>query len=94
MSSLTRVTLTQGQWGEISGEMVSGEKYRLINGYPENVVVIAESASTPTSTTSGFPLSGLQSITWKYDGTKIWARPRVIDRAATLGVDIILVAES
>ena len=93
MSSLTRIVLTQGEWTDISGEMVSGEKYWIQNAYDQNVIEIAEDASTPT-TESIYPLQGFEGVTWKYVGTPVWARPRVIDRASTLGVDIQLIAES
>lgn len=94
MTISRRVVLAPSTWTRIDGEMVSGGKYRLINGYANNVLAIAESASTPTNTTNAYPLAGLKEVTWKYDGTPLWAIARVVDQEATLGVDIFDVSES
>lgn len=94
MASLTRVVLTPNTWSDISTEMVSGRKYRISNTYDQNVIAIAETSGTPSSTTSAITIGGLESVDWAYDGTAVYARPRAVDQIGTLGVDIVQITET
>jgi len=73
MSSLTQVSLAAREWTEISGDMVTSTRYEMTGfGGAENVR-FAESASSPTSTTSFKKAAIGEPVEYLYDGTAIYA---------------------
>jgi len=73
MSSLTRIALTAGSWIDVTAEMVSSNRYRMIATGGEWPTRFAEFATTPTSTTGYVDRAIGKPVDYLYDGTAIYA---------------------